>query len=220
MAIDLSKYDILIPQGDSMMREFFRQTFYQDTFCERHINFTDCKHPLSSPGDVSVFINFFNQHHQSTMEFAVASNKTIAFITGSGIWDLAYGWLSADMTKHLDAISEYITTIRTQYPSLDIYWKSPSPMHLHRRGRPPFSMTSYITAKNLYVGQKKLMKELNVPFLDLYNAYFLSAAWTAPGDTIHFAKSTLSTFLVSYFWPGLIERYLLQRIIGRYSTSL
>ena len=40
-------------------------------------------------------------------------------------------------------------------------------------------------AKFLYRGQKQIMEELGVPFLDLYEGYYLLAEWTEDNDGRH-----------------------------------
>jgi hypothetical protein len=56
---------------------------------------------------------------------------------------------------------------------------------------------------HMYQLQKALMKELDVPFLDLYEAYHLSAPWSlTPTDARHF-QDEISEVLLSYYWRGL-----------------
>jgi hypothetical protein len=50
---------------------------------------------------------------------------------------------------------------------------------------------------HMYQLQKALMKELNVPFLDLYEAYYLSGPWSLRND------ASISARLLSYYWRGL-----------------
>jgi hypothetical protein len=209
-AIDLSKYDVLIPLGDSVIREFYRQTFFRGT-CDRPFQFSDCAHALSNHSDALFWIDYFDDTPAGYTARNIDENQTIALITGSAVWDLLTinGPLRPDMTEHLDAIREFITAIRTKYPNMDIYWKATSAIHLHRRDVNLWNnpLNSYLTSHNLNVAQQKLMKELDIPYLDIYDGYYLSAAWTTPGDTIHCAGSTLPTLLLSYFWPGLIDHY-------------
>jgi hypothetical protein len=50
--------------------------------------------------------------------------------------------------------------------------------------------------------QKELMKELEISFLDLFDAYYLSGPWTIAGDARHY-QDEISFLFMSYFWPGL-----------------
>jgi hypothetical protein len=56
--------------------------------------------------------------------------------------------------------------------------------------------------RRVYDAQKALMKELGVPFLDLFEAYYLSGPWTREGDARHYQDS-ISALLTSYYWKGL-----------------
>lgn len=213
-AIDLSKYDLLIPFGDSVIREFYLQTFlkYTPSNCSRPTQYQHTGHALSKKSDLLDWLDLFKTTYGDVID---TWNGSIALITGSAVWDLlafddVYGGaLRPDMMEHLNTVREYITAIRATYAGVDIYWKSPSALHLHRRDASLWTnpLNSYHTASILDVAQKKLMKELKVPYLDLYNAYYLSAAWVKTNDTMHYSESTLPSLLVSYFWPGLMNQF-------------
>jgi hypothetical protein len=51
-------------------------------------------------------------------------------------------------------------------------------------------------AKYLYDDQIKIMKELNVTVLDIYEAGYLSADQHPASDVIHYSKDSTSSFLV------------------------
>jgi hypothetical protein len=212
-AIDLSKYDVVIPFGDSVIREFYKQIFLSKDGCKRPSNYQHTGHALSTRSDLLVWLDMFDTAYGSIKNDR--SNESIALITGSAVWDLLAfsnvftGALRPDMIEHLDTVREFITAIRTNYPQMDIYWKSPSAVHLHRRDAHLRTnpLHSYTAASKLNVAQKELMKELGVPFLDLYEAYYLSASWTKHNDTMHYAESTLPTLMASYFWPGLMDQF-------------
>lgn len=224
-AIDLSKYDLLIPFGDSVIREFYLQTFlkYTPSNCSRPTQYQHTGHALSQKSDLLDWLDLFKTTYGDVIDTWKGS---IALITGSAVWDLlafdnVYGGaLRPDMMEHLNTVREYITAIRATYAGVDIYWKSPSALHLHRRDVSLWTnpLNSYHTASILDVAQKKLMKELDVPYLDLYNAYYLSAAWMKSNDTMHYSESTLPSLLVSYFWPGLMNQfeYCNQTLVARY----
>ena len=212
-AIDLSKYDVVIPFGDSVIREFYKQIFLRNNSCEHPTNYQHTGHSLSTRTDLLVWLDVFNTTYGYFENYQ--NNESIALITGSSVWDLLAfhnvfsGALRPDMMEHLTTVREFIAAIRTAYPEIDIYWKSPSALHLHRRDVQLWTnpLNSYQTASDLNVAQRELMKELDVPFLDLYDSYYLSATWTKQNDTMHYAESTLPTLLVSYFWPGLMDQF-------------
>ena len=47
----------------------------------------------------------------------------------------------------------------------------------------------------LYTEQKKIMDEMGIPFLDLYEAYSLSAEWTYEHDGRHYHRQLTSRML-------------------------
>ena len=113
---------------------------------------------------------------------------------------------------HLKACRLFIQHVRDKYPHVDIYWKSPTAMHIHvvkkdassaaattnhdanteQRVQNAAAMLDRIrymsTSRmfHLYQLQLELMRALQVPVLDIYPATYLSAAWTIPGDGRHY----------------------------------
>jgi hypothetical protein len=58
------------------------------------------------------------------------------------------------------------------------------------------------------------MKELDVPFLDLYEAYYLSGPWTRTRwDARHF-RDEISALLLSYYWRDLDVNGSYERLSG------
>lgn len=123
------------------------------------------------------------------------------------------GCVRSDFREHRNAIRRFVTSVRTRYPKIQLYWKSPSAILLHRRGsledvidnKQWLHNSRYISdgvIRNMNTVQKALMSELGVPFLDLFDAYYLSAPWSLPGDARHYEDS-ISSLLLSYYWPGL-----------------
>lgn len=51
----------------------------------------------------------------------------------------------------------------------------------------------------LYELQRNLMQELQVPFLDIYEATYLSASWTLPGDGRHYSPD-LHQHMLRWFY--------------------
>ena len=122
---------------------------------------------------------------------------------------------------HITACEELIKFVRHEYPTVDILWKSPSSLHIHipikqlqkkvssiklkrqfggmsnlnNRLRYMSSSRSYI----LYTKQKELMQRLNVTFLDIYQASFLSADHTFIGDGRHYLPY-FNTMIVNWFF--------------------
>ena len=122
---------------------------------------------------------------------------------------------------HLNACRHFITTIREEYPNLHVLWKSPSAMHIHvvdpdnpvnhatkngNTGLPAVSSllqrVRYMSSSRmfqLYRLQRQLMQELEVPFLDIYEATYLSASWTLSGDGRHYSPA-LHRHVLDWFY--------------------
>jgi hypothetical protein len=213
--IDLSKYHTVIAFGDSLMLQLVRQ-YHMGGFWSQNIRYEEnINQCLSNSNDTESAVQKFNQwHRQHILDAALAQpNQSVAVIIGSAVWDAMRGCVRSDFKDHRDAIRQFITTLRSLYPQIHLYWKSPSAIVLHRRksleelidNQIWLHRSRYISdgvPRRIYNVQKELMKELQVPFLDLFDAYYLSAPWTLPGDARHY-EDDISFLLLSYYWPGL-----------------
>ena len=211
LKIDLSKYHTVIAFGDSLMLQLVRQ-YHMGGFWSGNIHYKEnINQCLSNSNDTETAIQKFNQWHGPLI--LNDPNQTIAVILGSAVWDAMRGCVRGDFVEHRNAIRQFITTLRSLYPQIHLYWKSPSAITLHRRSSLEelienniwLHRSRYISdgvPRRIYTVQKALMKELQVPFLDLFDAYYLSAPWTLPGDARHY-EDDISFLLLSYYWPGL-----------------
>jgi hypothetical protein len=212
--IDLSKYDTVIAFGDSLMLQLVRQYtlggFWSPNIVY-HQNINQC---LSTKNETIAALEKFNTWHGGDIiKWTTTMNRTVAVIAGSAVWDAMRGCVRTDLVDHRTSIRQFIRQIRKLYPQIDLYWKSPSAIVLHRCG--PLKDTDinniwlkrsrYISEgvpRAIYTAQKELMQTLQVPFLDLYDAYYLSAPWSRPGDSRHY-EDEISSLLLSYYWRGL-----------------
>jgi len=144
---------------------------------------------------------------------------------GSALWDLLSDAALSKMGSNsfddcLKTARELIYRIRERYPNISIYWKSPSAVHIHvvpipktiasvSRTQPYLvSRTKYMSSsrvERLHHEQIKLMRELNVPVLDIYEASYLSADWLFVGDGRHYRPELNYKFL-SWFYRGGLNR--------------
>lgn len=99
-----------------------------------------------------------------------------------------YPPLGPDQVDHLMGCEAFIRMLREEYPSVDLYWRLPIPVPFHRI--PPrchakdgtrddvcqesLQYLSYFRIQQMYQAQKQLMKELGVPVMDLFDAYYVS----------------------------------------------
>jgi hypothetical protein len=141
------------------------------------------------------------------------TNKSVALILGSSMWDILVpdNIQGPDFTDHLNASRQLVETIRQLYPTVTLFWKSPSAAHPHRVSleecyrRPPcLSRVRYLSNSRidyLYREQMRLMvDELRVPVLDVYEASYLSADRSMPGDGRHF-DLPYNKMILSWFYP-------------------
>jgi hypothetical protein len=185
--IDLSSYDLVVSFGDSLMELLVKNRnadFYRDR--------------LAWHGNIWQAIN------NSTLERALKvldqwhgqdlSKPNVALILGSAVWDMTADptpQVGPNFDDHMQAIREFITRIRRKYPTVPLYWKSPSAFHVHllpatcHTKKKCIELTRYMSAsrsQRLCELQRELIiKELNVPWMELYEAYLLSADYSDDG---------------------------------------
>lgn len=126
------------------------------------------------------------------------TNQSIALLIGSAVWDILESTpKDASFSNHLEACRVYVEHVRRKYPLVTVFWKSATAMHPHRlpddcpthefcNRRARYMSSS--RAEFLYTQQRKLMKELQVPFLDIYEATFLSASQSRESDGRHYTQ--------------------------------
>jgi len=140
------------------------------------------------------------------------STPRLALVIGSGVWDILADDTSqggVDFTNHLQACRDWIETIRREFSTVDIYWKSMTAMHIHQvaAGNPATWATirrsyymSTSRAKRLYQLQNQLMANMSIPVLDLYPGTFFAAHMSRVGDGRHY-KSEWNQLSLEWFYP-------------------
>ena len=141
----------------------------------------------------------------------------VALILGSAVWDILEPTNNnetqndKDFADHLQACRQLIVRDRSQYPNngVSLFWKSLTAFHVHLlpercyENQKCIDRTRYMSTtliKDLHVRQKQLMEEeLGVPFLDLFEATYLSASWSMPGDGRHY-QYRLNQRLNNYYF--------------------
>mmetsp|Transcript_17431 Transcript_17431/g.21292 ORF Transcript_17431/g.21292 Transcript_17431/m.21292 type:complete len:489 (-) Transcript_17431:122-1588(-) len=131
--------------------------------------------------------------------------KDYALLLGSGVWDIL------DMNEkeqpnfddHLKALKEFIGVVKS-LTSAKLYWKSMTAVHIHVvRGARDIERVAYMStsrAKMLYDAQMGLMRELDIPVIDMYNFTFEAADQTLPGDGRHY-NGIFNERMMDYFYP-------------------
>ena len=109
----------------------------------------------------------------------------------------------------------FIVAIRHRFPLVDLVWKSPMAVHIHvvdlerveQHDKETASLfginriryMSSSRAKFLYDAQKQLMKSLDVPLLDIFEATYLSSDRLYPSDGRHY-RPNLNRLMLGWFY--------------------
>jgi hypothetical protein len=215
-AMDLSRYDKVYGFGDSLMMQFVRRYKANVYWHPNLLWVANVNQALSDANETQSMLAKLREYHgahlQDAAVMAADRNHSVAVIVGSSVWDVMGAKVRPGLQAHLDACRSFVTQAQIEFPHVDFYWKSPSAIFLHRR-RPLIELgtgnwlriakyTSGSVPRMLHVAQKELMREMNIPYLDLFEAYHLSAPWSLEGDCRHY-NDRISKLLLSYYWPGL-----------------
>jgi hypothetical protein len=214
--IDLSKYDEVIFFGDSLMREFSgaKAPHYN---LDHRVYYDNTNQALSSQEEMQSLYAKLQEWHGSELQ---SQNQSVAVVLGSSTWDILRYRIEPDLREHREAIRAFVQRVQNNYPKANLYWKSPSAIHLHNfKGLAGLTTDPVWLSRSRYMcygvphqvhrAQKALLRELGVPYLDLYTAYFLSAPWSRPGDARHY-QDPVGARLLSYYWKGLNESLHIQ----------
>jgi hypothetical protein len=132
---------------------------------------------LTTAQDVdTIFQKLRDWHGSNLTAAAVHAEKHIAVVAGSLFWEILRDHTDPGYQRHAAACRSFVTRFRSEFPGVDLYWKSPSALHfhklrmlrvdhdvlLHERAR----FMSQALPYQVYRLQKALMNELGVPFLD------------------------------------------------------
>jgi hypothetical protein len=207
--IDFSNYSMVIGYGDSLMEGFFRDKGSRAKHMYRQNTTLYRDNPGSelNNGTVTKLMNTLRKWHGQLL-----NRPNGALVIGSAVWDLgSASTVDPDFVSHLEGARRFVEQLRQEYPNVRLYWKSGSafqsqvigtncPANKYCRTR-----TKYMTnsrARLLYEKQKRLMAELDVPFLDLWEAYFLSGdQQLQKGDGRHYSKA-INRHMQSWFYRG------------------
>jgi len=222
---DFSKYKMIMFFGDSLLRmmatdssegsrkkHFFRPNYLYASSVKLHLSLDTLDH--------------WQTHFLHSYNASVHKNwPDVAVIVGSSIWDLcpASLWSSdsnfepgflaqgSNFTDHFEACRQLILWIQSTYPGMNIYWRLPTTLHTHRvqcflasKIDACYRRTMYESRTRvnyLYDGQKTLMQDMNVSYLDFFEASHLSAHDTVVNDGAHFSFE-FNQHLLNHFYPS------------------
>jgi len=224
--IDLGIYEKVFAFGDSAMDQFVRQRPNKKDkyYFQPRIRVGEkLRLPLNSETVeevLSLLEEDFGSDLVQTAESSDPDRKGVALIVGSCLWDVLGSedtLQGSDYADHAEACRTYLQGIRERYPHVTVFWKSPSAVHVHvvdldrviQHDKEAASLfgtnrlrhMSASRSKHLYTLQKEIMKELDVPVLDVYEATYLSSDMLYPSDGRHY-RPDLNRIMLSWFYPN------------------
>jgi hypothetical protein len=204
--IDLSVFNLTLSFGDSLMEMLVsmgRKRYRPNLYFKANVGME------LSTKTVPKLLNKVTRWHKNELG---NTNKSVALILGSSMWDI----LQPDniqgpyFTNHLNASRQLVETIRQRFPAVTLFWKAPSAVHPHRiplsrcyRNPKCGSRVRYMSNSriySLYQQQMRLMDELRVPVLDVFEGSYLSADWTLEGDGRHY-HLPYNKEVLGWFYP-------------------
>ena len=211
-SITLTNYQKVICFGDSTMGNFCGKFWNKVAFTEPNIITKGKIGSELSMDALGEYWKKLQKQHSANLAFS-AGNKT-ALILGSAVWDILEPIdeqrRDPNFHNHLTACRLLIKKVKTKYPHVDVLWKSPTAFHVqsldtecYTNNQKCVTRTRYMSsslAKDLYERQKSLVEgQLGIPFLDLYDATYLSASWLMEKDGRHY-RTWLNKLLLGHYY--------------------
>ena len=210
--VDLGSYDAVVFAGDSVMGNFAGVD-------EHHFgksNIYRGKHPGTALNtkEVDRWLDELREVQGALLQNASAGIQKTAVLVGSSTWDILNNEVNqwTDWEDHAEACRILIQGIRSEYPNVDVLWKSATALHITNPdvdaialkdffwGVEQFRYMSESRSYDIDQVQKKLMAELQVPVLDVYEATYLAADWSrTPSDARHYGPE-LNLRMLNWFY--------------------
>lgn len=227
-SVDFSEFDQIFAFGDSTFCQFLRQRpnkkgkyYFRNNL---RVLGEKVRMGLSSQ-TVETFVDLLREDEIERELATECYAKKRALIVGSCLWDILDAnddLQGSEFIDHCNACREYISQLRQRYPGVTLLWKSPMAVHIHwvdlkrvvehdRATATLFGINriKYMSSSRslfLYRTQKRLMEELQVPMLDLYDATHLSADQLYPSDGRHY-KPDLNRKMINWFYSDHVASY-------------
>jgi hypothetical protein len=205
--IDLSPYSMVIGYGDSLTEGLFRHKGTEHTrmYRKNTTDYFDNPQLELQTETVDDLVKTLNKWHGHQL-----NQSNVALVIGSAVWDLlSKDTVDPHFANHLEGARQYVKRLQQEYPNVPLYWRSASafqpqqvPDKCNRQVVCAWR-TRYMSnsrARILYEKQKSLMAELGIPFLDLWEAYYLSGdRMLTRTDGRHY-NSELNKLMQSWFY--------------------
>ena len=225
---DLSRYSWILPIGDSTMDHFGIPLNVSMPKMNSPLNVKT----LPKWKKVLQEWSFYTTKLLSSKEESTSTNSKGVIVVGSAVWDVIAADNVTDwIGTHAQAMTELLQHIRQYYPNVDVAVRSPYAMHVHnpilalqnlqkksnsRRNQKKaqsfarllhrIRYMSESRTREVYQVQKQICETLQVPFLDGYQASFLSADHMMEGDGRHYT-ATYNKFVSNWFMAtSLVEK--------------
>lgn len=207
---DWSQHDKVISFGDSIMQQLVRKQSGRPTFHPKMIASRNIARPLNTHTLPSIQ-KLLEEWYGDTLRHA-----GVGLVLGSAVWDLCNPTKSnhSDFADHIVALGGFLRHVQETYPLVTVYWKLPYAIHPHAVNaskcmtiRRCIFMTRYMStsrSKQLYELQKRLVQEMNVRYLDVWMASYLSADWMKTNDGRHY-RWEFNHYIIQQYW-GVLGR--------------
>lgn len=211
--VALNNYESVFVLGDSVMANFVGRS--ENFFGKKNLYQGRNPELALNTHTVDAWLSQLLSEYGSMMRNSSTTGRK-AVLLGSSTWDILRNNVDQWMTwnDHKEACRKLITSIRQEFPSVEVLWKSASAIHIcnanveemavksHYWGVERVRYMSESRSYDIHVVQKALMKELQVPVLDVYEATFLSADQSrSPTDARHY-NSRLNKVMLNWFYKG------------------
>jgi hypothetical protein len=203
--IDLGKYGEVLVYGDSNLELFSLWT------SSLHPNLRFLNKPQMPLTRKSIERKHLKEITLALNETMHANpTKKLALVTGSSTWDIIFGVKHGKSFRdHRRACQQFMETLHTGFPSVDLYWFSGLALHVHvLRLKPdwhlinPLKYMSMSRASMLYEWQMEIMSRLEyVQVIDVFEASYLAAEHLQEFDARHF-DVTFNRKIADWIYPN------------------
>jgi hypothetical protein len=203
--IDLSKYSDVLVYGDSNLQ------MLSLLLASLHPNLRFLNKPGVPLTSQSMKRKHLKETRQELNETLHANpKKTLALLTGSSTWDIIFGVKHGKTFRdHRQACKEFIETLHTDFPTVDLYWFSGLAIHVHvLRSKPDWHLVdalkymSMSRASMLYKWQMEIMSRLEyVRVIDVFEASYFAAEHMQESDARHF-DATFNLKIADWVYPN------------------
>jgi hypothetical protein len=210
--------------GDSLMQQFVKPL--------KQVELPNIGMPLNTT-TVGDWIQLFQRRMDPKLKLLIQSSSRkvkVVLIVGSSTWDILEPQ-EGGFDDHKAALEKLIAYFRQTYPeTVHLVWKSPTALHVHvpmtenktvlqkggttAKSKSVYNRLKYMSSSRsyqLYKLQLEVCNALQVPILDIYEASYLSADHTLPGDGRHYSDDFNA---MTMNW--LLRRSTVEQLWNRY----